>query len=51
VTKLVRLLGAGVLVVVVISILDLLFAPVFPLLVTLLTLTGVAYIVFGRRGL
>jgi uncharacterized membrane protein len=52
VTKLVRLLGAAVLVVLAIRILDWLLAPVLPLLVSLLVMTLVAYVVLsGRRGL
>ena len=44
-----RLLGAGVLVVVAIRVLDWLLAPALPLLETLFVLALVAYVVLGRR--
>ena len=51
-SRVLRLLGAAVLVVMAIRILDWLLAPVLPLLMSLLVMTLVAYVVLsGRRGL
>ena len=50
-TKLLRLLGAAVLFVVAIRILDWFLTPALPLLVMLFTMTFLAYVALGRRGL
>jgi hypothetical protein len=49
VNRFLRLLGAAVLLVLAVRVLDWLLAPALPLLETLFVLTLVAYIVLGRR--
>ena len=51
-TKLLRLLGTAVLVVMTIRVLDWILTPLLPLLTALFVMTLVAYVVLsGRRGL